>query len=29
MVGKGDMQGQGGMPDMSQMPGFGNKKFPF
>jgi len=25
----GDMQGQGGMPDMSKMPGFGNKKFPF
>ena len=25
----GDMLGQGGMPDMSQMPGFGNKKFPF
>ena len=25
----GDMQGQGGMPDMSKMPGLGNKKFPF
>jgi len=23
------MQGQGGMPDLSKMPGFGNKKFPF
>ena len=25
----GDMQGQGGMPDMTKMPGLGNKKFPF
>ena len=25
----GDMQGDGGMPDLSQMPGLGNKKFPF
>jgi signal recognition particle subunit SRP54 len=25
----GDMQGAGGMPDFSKMPGLGNKKFPF
>ena len=25
----GDMQGEGGMPDFSKMPGLGNKKFPF
>jgi len=25
----GQMQGEGGMPDLSKMPGIGGKKFPF